>query len=179
MEPPVPSVRPLPSLSELYQEHGRGVIRTLRRLGIRHADLEDVAHEVFVVVHRKLPEFAGHSSLKTWLFGISLRVASGWRQRAFVQREVAFEEAPEVAISGEVAVRSIALKQARVELQELIEALDEDKREVFVLFELEQFSMPEIAETVGVPLQTAWSRLYAARKRIEEAIHQGHRRESA
>ena len=139
----------------------------MRRLGVREADLEDVAQEVFMVVHRKLPEFAGRSTLKTWLFGICTRVASGFRQRAHVKRETVLDEAPERANSGELAVRSIALKQARVQLDGLLDQLDDDKRTVFVLFELEQLSMAEVAEAVNVPQQTAWARLYAARKFID------------
>jgi RNA polymerase sigma-70 factor (ECF subfamily) len=158
-----------PSFEEIYERHASGVLRTLRRLGVREADLEDVAQEVFVVVHRKLPEFAGRSTLKTWLYGICVRVASAFRQRAHVKRE-SFDEPPERSNSGELAVRSIALKQARVQLDGILDQLDEDKRTVFVLFELEQFSMAEVGETVGVPQQTAWARLYAARKFIEAAV---------
>lgn len=61
---------PADGFEKIYEAHASRVLRALRRLGVREADLEDVAQEVFVVVHRKLPEFAGRSSLKTWLFGI-------------------------------------------------------------------------------------------------------------
>ena len=61
---------PAAGFEKIYEAHASRVLRTLRRLGVRDADLEDVAQGVFVVVHRKLPEFAGRSSLKTWLFGI-------------------------------------------------------------------------------------------------------------
>jgi RNA polymerase sigma-70 factor, ECF subfamily len=169
---PGPAPAGPPGFAEVYEAHAAGVLRTLRRLGAREADLEDLAQEVFVIVHRKLPEFAGRSSVKTWLFGICVRVASGWRQRAHVQRETVLDAAPERSNSGELAVRHIALKQARVQLDALLDQLDEDKRAVFVLFELEQFSMAEVGESVGVPQQTAWSRLYAARKFIDAAISQ-------
>lgn len=159
-----------PSFAEVYETQAATVLRTLRRLGVREAEVEDVAQEVFVVIHRKLPEFAGRSSLKTWVIGICLRSASGWRQRAHVQRETGIEAAGERSNSGELAVRTIALKQARLQLDALLERLDDDKRTVFVLFELEQLSMAEVADSVGVPQQTAWARLYAARKFIEAAI---------
>ena len=58
-----------PTFPEVYEAHAATVLRTLRRLGVRDGDVEDVAQEVFVVVHRKLPEFAGRSSLKTWVVG--------------------------------------------------------------------------------------------------------------
>ncbi|MGV3626042.1 MAG: RNA polymerase sigma factor [Archangium sp.] len=164
-----------PTFPEVYETYAATVLRTLRRLGVREGDVEDVAQEVFVVVHRKLPEFAGRSSLKTWLVGICIRTASAFRQRAHVRRETGIEEAAERSNSGEHAVRTIALKQARVQLDALLDQLDEDKRTVFVLFELEQLSMPEVAEAVGAPQQTAWARLYAARKFIEAAVRTSRR----
>lgn len=167
-----------PSFAEVYDAHAGVVLRTLRRLGVREGDVEDVAQEVFVVIHRKLPEFAGRSSLKTWVVGICIRATSAFRQRAHVRRETGLEAATERANSGEHAVRTIALKQARVQLDALLDQLDEDKRAVFVLFELEQLSMAEVAESVGAPQQTAWARLYAARKFLEAAIA-GARREVA
>lgn len=161
---------PPPDFVAIYESYAPTVLRSLRRLGVREADLEDAAQEVFVVVHRKLPEFAGRSSLKTWLFGICLRVASDWRQRAHLKRETADEQAPERTTSGETPTREIARKQARLKLGALLDRLDEDKRTVFVLFELEELSMAEVAETVGVPVQTAYARLYAARKFIEVEV---------
>lgn len=159
-----------PTFHEVYEAHAATVLRTLRRLGVREGDVEDVAQEVFVVVHRKLPEFAARSSVKTWVVGICIRTASAWRQRAHVRKETGIEDAGERSNSGEHAVRTIAFKQARLKLDALLERLDEDKRTVFVLFELEQLSMSEVAESVGVPQQTAWARLYAARKFIEAEV---------
>lgn len=178
MAPPAATIRlsdappaaPLPAFSEVYRGNAALVLRTLRRLGVRDAELEDVAQEVFLVVHRKLPQFEGRASLKTWLYGICVRVAAGFRRRAHVQRETGLDAAPERSNSGELAVRHIAFKQARVQLEAVLQKLDEDKRTVFVLFELEQLSMAEVAETLDVPQQTAWARLYAARKFIEAQL---------
>ena len=78
---------PLLSVRQIFDEHARYVWRTLRHLGVADADLEDVCQEVFVTVHRKLPEFEGRSKLRTWLYGICLRVASDYRRRAYVRRE--------------------------------------------------------------------------------------------
>ena len=166
---PVASARPLDFVA-VYESSAASVLRSLRRLGVREADLEDAAQEVFVVVHRKLPEFAGRSSLKTWVFGICLRVASDWRARAHFKRETGPDEAPERTTSGETPTREIARKQARLKLAALLEQLDEDKRAVFVMFELEELPMAEVAQTVGVPVQTAYARLYAARKFIEGEV---------
>ncbi|MBE2247914.1 MAG: sigma-70 family RNA polymerase sigma factor, partial [Myxococcus sp.] len=107
------------------------------------------------------------SSLTTWLTGICLRVAADWRRKPFVRRETTLDEAPERANSGETALRQIALRQARTRLDALLDQLDDDKRAVFVLFELEQQSMADVARAVDVPVQTAYARLYAARRFIE------------
>lgn len=166
---PVPGPPPLDFVA-VYESHAATVLRALRRLGVREADLEDAAQETFVIVHRKLPEFAGRSTVKTWLFGICLRVASDWRQRVHIKREASADEAPERTTSGETPTREIARMQARKKLTALLELLDEDKRTVFVLFELEELPMAEVAKIVGVPLQTAYARLYAARKLIQTEV---------
>src|SRR3954466_4042923 len=76
-----------PAFQEVFVSHGRFVWRTLRYLGVAEADLEDVCQEVFLVVHRRLAEFEGRSSVRTWVYGIALRVASDYRKRARVHRE--------------------------------------------------------------------------------------------
>ncbi len=157
------------SFEKVYQDQASFVWRSLKRLGVRDADLEDVAQEAFVVVHRKLPEFEGRSSVKTWVFGICLRVASDYRKRAHVAREDIVDEVPDAAVpaaQGEVVAR----RQARALLDKVLDTLDADKRATFVMFELEQMPMAEIAEAMDVPLQTAYARLYAARKVVEQAV---------
>lgn len=157
------------SFEKVYQEHAAFVWRSLKRLGVREADLEDVTQEAFVVVHRKLGDFEGRSTVKTWLFGICLRVAADFRKRAHVVREDLTDEVPDAVVpaaQGEVVAR----RQARALLDKVLDTLDADKRATFVMFELEQLPMAEIAEAMGVPLQTAYARLYAARKVVEQAV---------
>lgn len=166
-----------PSLTvgEVFREHAPFVWRALRRLGVREADVEDVCQEVFVVVHRRLPEFEGRSSVRTWVYGICVRVASDWRKRAHVRRELATDDAPEPPPSSRRGLPrdpegDHARREARAILDRMLDELDEDKRAVFVLYEIEQLTMNEVAEAVGCPLQTAYSRLHAARKIVETQI---------
>ena len=165
----MPTAPAAPAFAQVYEQHAAFVWRSLRRLGVREADLEDVTQEVFVVVHRKLPEFDGRSTVKTWLFGICLRTSSDYRRRAHVQREDIVEEVPDTAQEA-VAPEVVARRQARALLDKMLDALDEEKRATFVLFELEQVPMAEVASMTGVPLQTAYARLYAARRAIEAAM---------
>lgn len=158
----------LPSLRTIFDEHARYVIRTLRHLGVGESDVEDVAQEVFVTVHRKLAEFEGRSKLRTWLYAICLRVASDHRRRAYVVRERATDNPP-IDTGERTGNEPDASFESRAFVQELLEGLDEDKRTVLVLYEIEGLNMREIAEVVGCPLQTAYSRLHAARDLLQAA----------
>lgn len=150
-----------PSMRQIFDEHVRYIWRTLRHLGISEADTPDLCQEVFVTVHRKLSSFEGRAALRTWLYGICIRVASEHRRRPHVRREIPYSEpAPE---SSEVAATPDSNLEQRSALQRLLGALDDDKRQVVVLYEIEGFSMKEVAEIVGCPLQTAYSRLHAGR----------------
>lgn len=165
-----------PSVADVFREHAAFVWRALRRLGVPEADVEDVAQEVFVVVHRKLGEFEGRSTLRTWLYGICVRTASDYRRRARVRHEIVTDEPPEQTASAP-QLDDVARRQARALLDRILDALDEDKRAVFVLYEIEQVTMNEVAQAVGCPVQTAYSRLHAARREVEAAVqrvqHQG------
>src|SRR4051812_1143348 len=90
------------TVAEVFREHAPFVWRALRRLGVREADVEDACQEVFVVVHRRLADFEGRSSVRTWVYGICVRVASDWRKRAHVRREIVTDDVsiPEAAPSS-------------------------------------------------------------------------------
>jgi RNA polymerase sigma-70 factor (ECF subfamily) len=162
------------SFAAVYGEHFEFVYRTVRRLGVIESAAEDVAQEVFVCVHKSLAEFEGRSSMRTWLFGIARNVA--YRHRRTLTRRIAttpgdagvLESAhDETAQSAhDLAERSEA---ARL-LDELLASMDDEKRETFVLVELEEMSMPEVAEALGINVNTAYTRLRAARQQFEAAL---------
>ena len=162
-------LRTSPSVAEVFRELAPFVWRALRRLGVAERDVEDVCQEVFMVVHRKIGDFEGRSSLRTWVYGIAIRVASDYRKRSHVRREIVTDDVPDAA-SADDPLDEAARREARARLDRILDELDEDKRAVFVLYEIEQVTMAEVAEAVGCPLQTAYSRLHAARKLVEEAI---------
>lgn len=167
---------PPPSFDELYEAELSFVWRTLRVFGVPEDRVEDAAQDAFVVVHRKLSNFEGRASIRTWLFAITRRVAQDYRRRerrkggnAPLSRDVS-DDAPG---PREAAERSEA---ARL-VVELMDTLDEDKRAVFVLVELEQMTVPEAAEALSVNVNTAYSRLRAARMGFEAALRRRRDRE--
>lgn len=160
------------TFDDVFRAHAALVWRTMRRLAAREADAEDLAQEVFVVIHRRLPSFEGRSKLSTWVYGICVNVAADHRRRAHVRREAPTADVPEGAVEPAQA-DAVARAQARARLDRVIASLDDDKRAVFVLFELEELPMAEVADIVGAPLQTAYARLYAARRAVDAAIREG------
>ncbi len=158
-----------PSFDEVYAEHFPFVWRSLRRMGVAEAAIDDAVQDVFLVVHRRLPDFEARSSVKTWLFGIVHRVAHDHRRR--VARKGGLEPlAPTLADRGPGPLEQLEAHEALRELDAALSALDVDKRAVLVLTEIEQMTAPEIAEALGVNLNTVYSRLRAARRELDLAL---------
>lgn len=153
----------------LFEEHASFAWRVLRRLGVADADADDACQEVFLTVHRRLHAFEGRSSPRTWIYGICIRVASDWRNRAATRREVASAKPPDRLVEA-TQVGDVALREARTLLDRILDGLDDDKRAAFVLYEIEELSLKELAAAIGCPLQTAFSRLQAARREVEAAL---------
>ena len=165
---------PAKSVEELFREHGSFVWRTLRRFGLSECDCDDQCQEVFLVVFRRLSEFEHRSSFTTWLYGIAVRVALAHRRRASVKREQPTESPPDVPTSQRPD-EQVAKLEASALLDRALDQLDDDKRVVFVLFEIEQLPMTEVARAVECPLQTAYSRLHAARDHVESYVKRASR----
>jgi RNA polymerase sigma-70 factor (ECF subfamily) len=152
----------------VYQQHADFVWRTLQHLGVRDADLEDLAQEVFVAVHRSLASFDHRSKLTTWLFGICLHLVQRHRRRAYFRLEFLYAEPPE-RVWHQTPEAEYAAQEARVSLERLLDKLSPERRATFVLFELEGASCEEIAELTSVPVGTVYSRLHLARKQVSAA----------
>lgn len=163
------------SVAQLFNTEGPYVVRALRYFGVPESDLADGCQDVFIVVHRKLDSFEQRSAIRTWLYRICQRVAADRRRRAHTRRELVTDTPITERATDD---RTIAERsEARALLLEALEALDEDKRVVFVLYEIEGLSMKEVAEVIGCPLQTAYSRLHAARQtmaaRVTSVLREG------
>jgi RNA polymerase sigma-70 factor (ECF subfamily) len=158
---------------EVIAAYGPLAGRALRYLGVAEADLEDACQEVFLVVCQRLDDFENRSKIETWLYGICRRVAANHRRSTARRREAPMADPPEVSIPAEQH-DALELRDARHRLQHVLEALDEDKRAVFVLYEIERLPMADVAEAVGCPLQTAYTRLHAARDLVMKALRRLH-----
>lgn len=152
----------------LYRQHFSRVWSALRRLGVSSAQLDDAAQDVFVVVHRKLDQLHGPASTRAWVMGIAVRVASDYRKRAQRQASTPLPEQLEAPEPG--PAQQAELNQGLELLHRLLADLDEEKRAVFVLVELEQMSVVESAEALELNLNTVYSRLRAARRLFESGL---------
>jgi RNA polymerase sigma-70 factor (ECF subfamily) len=159
-------------LEEIYEREFPYVWQTLRRLGVNAAELEDVAHDVFVVVHRRLGDFDATRALRPWLFGIAYRVASEQRRRpAGPARSGAPPlDAAEVADPAPSPERMAASEEARRQVGRALDQLPLDQRAVMVLHDIDGASVPEIARALEVPLNTVYSRLRLARAKFVAAV---------
>jgi RNA polymerase sigma-70 factor (ECF subfamily) len=152
---------------QAYQRELDYLLGSLRRLGVPHADIEDVVHEVFLVMHRRWEDYDRRRPLRPWLFGIAFRVASTQRRRgsrellgSALEAEDAGQRPDEAAAAGET--RSLLLKAlARVPIERCA---------VLIMHDVDEVPMREIAEQLGLPLFTAYSRLRKARKELDAAL---------
>ncbi len=161
-----------PLFDDLYERHVDAVWRLLARAGVPSSDLEDAVQEVFLVAHRKLPEFRGDSQPKTWLFSIGLRVAKDARRRLARKGGTEPLDAHPRLESDQRLEEQTMQRQRFEQLLRLLDALDDDLREVFVLAELEELSAPEIATVTGHNVNTVYSRMRTARLRFAELVSQ-------
>lgn len=164
------SGRPLPSLKEIYEEHFDLVWRVLARHGVPAADVMDAAQDVFIVAHRKLPEFEGRSKVSTWLCGIAVRVAADRRKLAYVRHSAPDDGIDEtVDVSADVATL-VERQQGLRLLETLLDGLPVERRAVFMMAEMEDMTCDAIAAVLGIPVGTVNSRLRLARAMFDKAV---------
>lgn len=165
---PAPSqAEALAPIEQLYEEHFAFVWRVARRLGVPEAALDDAVQEVFLVAHRRRESFEGRATVRSWLYGIVRRVARDHRATRRERLDAdGVVDRPSPATAHDAVERAEALRI----LHRLLDGLDDDRREVFVLAELEQMPMPEVAALLGLNVNTAHARLRAARQSMEQGI---------
>lgn len=162
----------------IYRQELSWLWQVLARLRVRDADLEDAAHDVFIVLHRRLNDWDRTRPLRPWLFGIAFRVAVARRRRASVRHERPFEDHHE-PVDERLRPDTLALQQASdAAAKQLVliglDALDDDKRAIFVLHELEGVAVVDCVPILNAPLNTLYSRLRLARARFAAAVRAAH-----
>lgn len=152
----------------IFDEHSKYAGRMLRRLGVPKSDLDDALQDVFIVVFARLHSYEERGSIHAWLYSICFRVASNHR-RVLTRRKLALATGSETRIEP-TPHDYMEEREAIAVGQRLLNELSPEQREVYWQYEVEERSMPEIARTLGWPLQTAYARLHRARKRMVTAV---------
>jgi RNA polymerase sigma-70 factor (ECF subfamily) len=149
---------------DMYASELAYVVRTLRRLGVAAADVEDAAHDVFVAAYRRKDDRDPERPVRPWLFGIAFRVVGNYRQKAHRRHERGDGEAGERADDGMEG--TLIERQQRALLLRALDDLDLDHRAAVVLHDLEGLAAPAIAELLDVPVNTIYSRVRVAREKL-------------
>lgn len=169
------------SFAEVYAAHFAFVWRMLRRRGVRADRLDDVVQDVFLVVAQRLPTFdAKRAHLRSWVYGIAANVVSNerrrWRRKDQPLLPLSTEGDSASSIAARLASPNTGPAQALEEAEafrlaaQLLDSIPEERREVLVLADLEEMPMAEIAESLGINVNTAYSRLRAARAEFDQAL---------
>lgn len=184
-EEPVEASPRLPTFDAVYHANASFVWRNARRLGVPYGAVEDVMQEVFLVVYRRLPEFeedaaalapGAFTSMKAWLSAILIRVVRAHRRQAR-RKDGAFEHAPPSPDPDSLVDRRVPSPleaaerdEAVQELYSILARMNEERREVLVLSELEELTAPEIAQVLQVNVNTVSWRLGTARREFERMV---------
>lgn len=158
-------------LTQIYRRHGREVARWVARLGGPDADLEDLVHEVFVVVDRRLGGFRGDAKLTTWLYRITENVVRHQRRKNRLRSWLLGDDATEErACPAPLPDEALEKKRAIALVYEILDRIGEKYRTVLILHEIEGLTGPEIAELTGVKPSTVWVRIHRAKARFSAEL---------
>lgn len=161
---------PPPTFAAVYRAEFAFVVRSLRRLGVPPGDLEDVTHDVFMTAYRRRDSFDPSRPARPWLFGIAFRLASDFKRLVRHSRELSLDKSLEAPDGGRPPDEAAALAQDRRLVMDALARLELDRRAVFIMHDIEELPVPEIAGALEIPLGTAYSRLRAARLEFTEAV---------
>ena len=158
------------SFDEVYESHLAFVWRSVRRLGVPEGMVDDIVQDVFVIAFRRLPEFEGISSVRTWLFSILRRVVRDRKRTHVRTHPPSAIPIDQVMDSSSSPHDSLEKREAVRLVYQLLANLSDDKREVFILADLEEMTAPEIAEATGTNVNTVYARLRSAREDFKLAL---------
>ncbi len=160
---------PAQVVRRLYTEHAAELRLALARLAAGVIDPDDLLHEVFVIALRKSEDLARASSPKAWLYGVAVKVAASRRRTSTLRALLGARHRLEPD-RATTPLSSLEQRDAVRQVNLALQKLSQPKREVFVLFELQQVAGEEIASALDIPLKTVWTRLFHARKAFAAEI---------
>jgi RNA polymerase sigma-70 factor (ECF subfamily) len=158
----------VPEFTDVFRQHFDFVWRTVRSLGVADSAVDDAVQEVFICVHRRLPDFERRSALKTWIYSIAYHTAQNYRRGA--RRRQAAPLDLEMPSHEPGPGEHAAGAQASRFVLEFLDKIPRERRDVFVLCVLEELSAPDVAEILQVKLNTVYSRLRLARADFRAAL---------
>jgi RNA polymerase sigma-70 factor (ECF subfamily) len=158
------------ALDTFYRAYARTVLAWAIRLGGPSTDAEDIAQDVFAVAFRKIESFRGESRLSTWLFSITRNVLHNARRKAALRKLVTIDRLEEIPSGHPSSLDHVQRMQDRARVQAALQKLKRPQREVLVLMDLEGRSAPDVAEMLGIPAGTVYSRLHYARKAFAKVL---------
>ena len=163
--------------NQIYKAEAVHVWNCLHRLGVDERDLEDKVHDVFVTYYRKADSFDKTVPVRAWLCGIAVKVAAAHRRKAYRKRETLCDgdrlmdmpqsDASKLEYDPEA---QLSQKETRTIIRRALSRLNENQRNVFVLHDMEQYSIPDIAKIIDLPINTLYSQLRHARKKFASAL---------
>lgn len=153
---------------QIFESEHAYVRRSLERLGVEPADVEDASQEVWIRIHDKLAEFDANKALRPWLFAFAARVAANERRLARHHRETNVDS--EFSSNRFDPERLADHAQQRKLLLSALAAVEIRKREVIILHDLDEVKAPVVAEALGIPLNTVYSRLREGRNELRRAL---------
>ncbi|MDX2021725.1 MAG: sigma-70 family RNA polymerase sigma factor [Deltaproteobacteria bacterium] len=160
----------------LYDRYVGQVIRFVSALGVAADERDDAVQEVFVAVYRSLPSFRGESQLSTWIYRIAARhvskLASRRRFRDMLS-SMLWRELKDDVDANQAGPESVERSSELEMLDRMLEKLSPKKRTALVLFEIEGLPVEQVAEIVGCPVNTVWSRLHHARAELSKLARKG------
>lgn len=156
--------------NDLFRQHFPFVWRCVRALGVPEADVDDLAQQVFMLAHRKIDDFRTGESDRAWLYGLLRHVVLNHRRgtRRALAREQALLAEPTPGVPGPDA--ALHAQEAAQVVTRALQHLEPAQREVFILVELEEFPVTEVAKALAIPVNTAYSRLRLARAGFKLAV---------
>ncbi len=150
----------------MFAEHFSAVARSIRRHGVASRDVEDVAQDVFIAVHRNIQHLDGSRPIRAWLAAFVLHAVLNYRRLA--RHRIEPSDRIEPWSTGDPSTE-VEARAARETVLAILDDMNPDRRDVFVLHDLEELTAPEVSKILAIPLGTVYSRLGAAREDFERA----------